>query len=86
MVGLLCQRDLRHVPSAQRAQTSVQAAMRPVSPVIVVGPDETLLAVLPRMARNEAGRLLVLDDGRLVGLLTLSVILRQVAVGESLAA
>jgi hypothetical protein len=38
------------------------------------------------MARSEVGRLLVLEDGRLVGLMTLSVILRQVAVRESLAA
>jgi len=52
----------------------------------VVGPDEALLAALPRMARSDAGRLLVLENGRLVGLLTLSVVLRQVAVRESLAA
>jgi Zn-dependent protease/CBS domain-containing protein len=86
VVGLLCLRDLRRVPSAQRDRTSVQAAMRPLSPEIVIGPDEPLLAVLPRMARSEVGRLLVLEDGRLVGLMTLSVILRQVAVRESLAA
>jgi Zn-dependent protease/CBS domain-containing protein len=86
VVGLLCLRDLLRIPAARRAEVPVQSAMRPLSPAIVVGPAEPLLTALAKVAQGDAGRLLVLDEDRLVGLVTMSAVLRQVAVRQKLAA
>jgi Zn-dependent protease/CBS domain-containing protein len=85
VVGLLCLRDLLGTPPAEREGTSVQGAMRKLSPTIVVGPDEPLLSALARLAQGDAGRLLVVENDQLVGLLPMSAISRQVAVRNLLA-
>jgi Zn-dependent protease/predicted transcriptional regulator len=86
VVGLLCLRDVLRVPPPQREGLSVQGAMRCLGPAIAVAPDEALGAVLAKMARTDAPRQLVIEDGRLVGLLTMSSVLRQLRVREELAA
>ena len=86
VVGLLCLRDVLRIPASEREGLSVQAAMIPLSPAIIIGPDTPLPDAIVKMGRNGAGRLLVLDDGRLVGLLTMSAVLRHVRVREELAA
>jgi CBS domain-containing protein len=60
--------------------------MRPLSPALLAGADEPLDTAMRRLVRNEAARLLVLENGRLVGLLTMSSLLRHVQVREELAA
>jgi Zn-dependent protease len=84
VVGLLCLRDVLRVPPHERDGLSVQAAMRPLSDAIRVGPDELLLPAMARMVRGEAGRLLVMENGRLIGLLTVSSVLRHVQVRQAL--
>lgn len=86
VVGLLCLRDLLRTPPAERDGVSVQGAMRKLSPGIVVGPDEPLLSALARIAQGDAGRLLVVEGDRLVGLLSMSAISRQIAVRQQLSA
>lgn len=86
VVGLLCLRDVLRVPQARREATSVQAAMRRLGPAIAVAPDQPLGAALSKMASGDAPRQLVIEDGRLVGLLTMSSVLRQLRVREELAA
>jgi Zn-dependent protease/CBS domain-containing protein len=86
VVGLLCLRDLLRVPDDERPGVSVQAAMRPIGPELVVEADEPLLAGMAKLGRSDAARLLVMDRGRFVGLLTLSAVVRHVRVREELAA
>jgi Zn-dependent protease/CBS domain-containing protein len=86
VVGLLCLRDLLRIPVTGRAETSVQGAMRPLSPAIVVGPEQPLLTALAKIAQGDTARLLVLEDDQLVGLVTMSAVLRQIAVRQKLAA
>ncbi|MGH9368983.1 MAG: CBS domain-containing protein, partial [Thermoanaerobaculia bacterium] len=71
------------VPPDQRETTSVQAAMTPISDGIVIGPDEPLLGALPKMASG-VGRLLVMEQGKLVGFLPMSSVIRHVRVREEL--
>jgi CBS domain-containing protein len=54
--------------------------------LLVVGPDEALSGVIARMAERNVGAVLVLDDGRLVGILTERDVLRAVAGAVDLAA
>jgi Zn-dependent protease/CBS domain-containing protein len=85
VVGLLCLRDLLRTPPGERDAVSVQGAMRKLSPGLVVGPDEPLLGALARIAESDAGRLLVVEDDRLAGLLPMSAVARQIAVRQLLA-
>jgi len=85
VVGLLCLRDVLRHSSEERDATSVQAAMTPLADTIVVGPGEPLLEATAKMTQAGTGRLLVMEDVRLVGLLTLSSVLRRVRVREELA-
>ena len=83
VVGLLCLRDVLRFPPEERDATSVQGAMTPVGESIVIGPDAPLLAAMAKMAQG-AGRLLVMQEGRLVGLLTMSSVIRHLRVREEL--
>ena len=84
-VGLLGLRDLLQHPPEERESVSVQAAMTPAGEQVVASPREPLLSAMAKMSRPGGGRLLVVDDGRLVGLLTRGSVLRQVRVREHLA-
>jgi len=83
-VGLLCRRDILKVPADERERTSVQAGMTPLGELVVIPPDAPLLRAMSKMAESGIGRLLVMEGGRLVGLLTMSSVLRHVRVREEL--
>ena len=51
--------------------------MQPVDDRMVVAPETPLAEATARLVREGTGRLLVLAEGRLVGLLTLSGVLRR---------
>lgn len=48
-------------------------------------PSDTLRSAAERMWRNQTGSLLVMDDGRLAGIITERDVLRAVALGADLA-
>jgi len=83
-VGLLCRRDVLKVPPEDRERTSVQAAMTPLAELAVVAPAAPLLRAMSRMAESGVGRVLVMDGGRLAGLLTMGSVLRHVRVRDEL--
>ena len=83
-VGLLCRRDVLKVPPEDRERTSVQAAMTPLAELAVVPPAAPLIRAMSRMAESGVGRVLVMDGGRLAGLLTMGSVLRHVRVRDEL--
>ena len=84
VVGLLSRRDILKVPAEERERTSVQSAMTPLGDRVVVPPSAPLLRAMSKMAESGLGRVLVMDGGRLVGLLTMASVLRHVRVREEL--
>ena len=84
VVGLLCRRDILKVPAEERERTSVQSAMTPLGERVVVPPGAPLLRAMSKMAESGLGRVLVMEGGRLVGLLTMGSVLRHVRVREEL--
>lgn len=80
VVGLLCLRDVLKRPPEERLATSVQAAMLPLADDIVSRPDELVTDAVTRLGVSSAGRLIVLDRGRLVGLVTLRGVMRRIAL------
>jgi CBS domain-containing protein len=58
--------------------------MEPVTSALVIDPDTPVLDAFNRMLSSGSGRLLVLDRGRLVGLVTLNGIAHLAQVKASL--
>jgi CBS domain-containing protein len=69
VVGLLSVQDVLAVSPEERERTSVQAVMMPLRTGIVVGPGEPLLDVAARMLKSGVDQLVVVENGRLEGLL-----------------
>ncbi|HEY6553855.1 MAG TPA: site-2 protease family protein [Vicinamibacteria bacterium] len=85
VVGLLSLKDVMGLSAEQREATSVQGAMRPLSSAIVIDPEAPLPAAIAKMAEAGTARLLVMQEDRLVGLLTMNGVVRRLKVREELA-
>ncbi|MEE1938850.1 site-2 protease family protein [Streptomyces sp. TRM 70361] len=77
-VGLLTLDRARRVPPGERRSTTAGEVMAPMDRVVTAGPDESLAEVLPRMDGSEERRVLVLEEGGLVGIVSPSDISRAV--------
>jgi CBS domain-containing protein len=75
VLGLVSLRDLDRVPRESWPTVTVRELMRPVAPDLVVSPRESLWTALERVSRNGLGRVAVVDDGSLVGYLSVKDIL-----------
>jgi Zn-dependent protease/CBS domain-containing protein len=85
VVGLLCLRDVMKQPSESRETTSVQAVMTPLDDRLVVSPDAPLTEATAKLSQAGTGRLLVMLEGRLVGLLTMGSVRRRLRLRQQLA-
>lgn len=81
-VGLLPFRCVAEVPRSEWDERSVRDCMLRLDQVPVVAADDRLVDVLERLAANDVRRALVLDDGRLVGLLSITDLARALEVGR----
>jgi Zn-dependent protease/CBS domain-containing protein len=85
VVGLLCLKDVLRLSAEERESTSVQGAMRPLTDAIVTDPEAPLPVAIARMAQAGTARLLAMHGDRLVGLLTMTGVIRRLKVREELA-
>jgi Zn-dependent protease/CBS domain-containing protein len=69
-IGLLTLRGVRRGPSEQWPTRRVRDLMVPLSDQVVVAPDARMDQVLGKLRDGEAGRVLVADDGEVVGIIT----------------
>jgi Zn-dependent protease/CBS domain-containing protein len=81
--GLISVSELKGLPVEQREATTVRERMIPLSEQICVAPDATLRDALQQLAFAPGGRLLVMRDGRLLGMLTRSGLARFVEIREA---
>ena len=75
-VGLLTLRGVRRVPREQWPTRQVRDHMVPLGDQVVVAPDARMDGVLGKLQDGEAGRVLVVDDGEVVGIITPSDLTR----------
>jgi CBS domain-containing protein len=80
ITGLITLTELRAVAPDQRATTQVRDAAIPRDQVPVADPREPFIALLERLARTGGKRALVIDAGRVVGIVTTSDITRSIDV------
>ncbi len=72
VVGLIALRHVRSCPLEERTSKQVSDIMRPLGPAIVIAPDAPVSNALRQMAEGDTGRLLVMQQDRLMGLLSRS--------------
>jgi Zn-dependent protease/CBS domain-containing protein len=75
-VGLLTLRGVRRVPREQWPTRRVRDRMVPLGGQVVVAPDARMDGVLGKLQDGEAGRVLVVKDGEVVGIITPSDLTR----------
>jgi Zn-dependent protease/predicted transcriptional regulator len=69
-IGLLTLRGVRRVPREQWPARRVREHMVPLGDQVVVTPDARMDGVLGKLQDSEAGRVLVVQDGEVVGIIT----------------
>ncbi len=84
LAGLITLSDIRHVPREDWGQTPVGLAMIPRDRLHIVSPQQSLNDVLPLMAGRDVNQLPVVQDDRLVGVLSRDAIVRYLEIRRSL--
>ena len=69
-IGLLTLRKVRRVPSDQWSTSRVRDHMVPLGDQVVVSPDARMDQVMAKLEDGEAGRVLVVEAGEVVGIIT----------------
>jgi len=76
VVGLLSFKDVSAVPAEEWERTTVRDVARPLEDTLVVAPGDPLGDVAIELTQASPGRALVLDGGRLAGLLSITDVSR----------
>ena len=84
LAGLITLSDIRHVPREEWGQTLVGFVMIPRDRLHIVSPQQSLNDVLPLMAGRDVNQLPVVQDERLVGVLSRDAIVRFLEIRRSL--
>lgn len=75
-IGLLTMRGVRRVPRDQWSTRRVRDSMVSLGDQIVVSPDTRMDQVMSKLEDSDANRVLVVDDGEVVGIITPSDLTR----------
>lgn len=80
IIGLITLAQLRGIAPARRADTLIREAAMPLPAVPTATSDEPLSALLERLRAGAGNRALVVDDGRLAGIVTATDLSRLIDV------
>jgi Zn-dependent protease len=80
LLGYITTRQLKEVPREEWDRETVGHLATPCSPENTVSPDTDAIEALARMNQTGSSRLLVIDRGRLVGLVTLKDLLNFISL------
>ena len=83
-IGLISIDDLAGVPESERSERTVRDRMRPLDASWIISKEAPLLEALERLSPGSVGRLLVLEDGRLSGMVTKTGLLRLLEIHQIL--
>lgn len=74
LIGLVTVPDIQAVPADAWSWRRVDQVMRPFSDLMIISPDASAIQAMGRMAREGWDRLVVVQDGEIVGLVTHSAL------------
>ncbi len=75
LLGCITTKEVKEVPREEWPTTSVQAVMRAYCADDTISPDTDAVKALAQMRKSQNSRLMVVEDGRLVAVLTLKDLL-----------
>lgn len=84
VVGEISLAHIKTIPDKERGEKTVQEVMIPLGDQIRITPDASLAEALQKMAHEETGRLIVMQNGKMAGLLTHTGVLRVLDVRQVL--
>ena len=84
VLGLVTLQSVRAIPQEKRDLETVQQAMVPSERTLAVKPSTSALDAMQKMASNRVGRVLVIDQGRLVGVVTREDVMRTIQTRQEL--
>jgi Zn-dependent protease/predicted transcriptional regulator len=82
LVGLVCLEDVRRLPRERRAETRLAEIMTPVGSLHTLSPSEKASAALSRLGEYQVNQLPVVQDERLLGMVTREAILRWLSLSR----
>jgi Zn-dependent protease/CBS domain-containing protein len=85
VAGILTVSDLRRVPREEWGHTPAQRLMTPRADVITVDAESSAMDVLTIVSQKRLNQVPVLEEGRMIGLITRRELLDRVQLAESLA-
>jgi Zn-dependent protease/CBS domain-containing protein len=85
LLGIVTLHDVKEVPRERWETTFVQDVLRPLKEYDFISPEEDVMAAFKKLAQHELGQLLVFNEGKLVGIVTKSDILRLAKFKRELA-
>jgi Zn-dependent protease/CBS domain-containing protein len=81
-VGLISLNRVKEVPQSERSLRRIEEVACPEEDVATAAPGEALVDVLPRMAGCADGRVVVVEGGRVVGILSPRDVARQLELSD----
>jgi Zn-dependent protease/CBS domain-containing protein len=78
LVGIITLEDVRDVESKERTTVTVRDIMKKKDELVITNPDEKASDALMKIATRDVGRLPVMENGTLVGILTRSDISKTI--------
>ncbi len=76
--GVITSHDIQNLPKERWGSTYVWDIMTPTERLITVSPNEPATEALSKMSKHEVGRILVVENGKLIGIITRSDIMRAI--------
>jgi Zn-dependent protease/predicted transcriptional regulator len=74
--GLVSLQNMKDIPREKWPETKIQSILTPLKETLVLRPDSDAADVMMKMASQNTGRALVMEDGNLVGLLSRTDMMR----------
>jgi len=84
ILGIVTLHCVRAIPKDRRETETVEQAMVHCEPTVTVKPTSTALDTLHKMASAKVERILVVDDGRLLGIVTRGDLIRTIRTRQEL--
>jgi predicted transcriptional regulator len=76
VLGVVTFADVQRIPASERATTRVKDVMK--REIISIGPDADAFEALKRMSSRNLGRLIVMEDGQMVGIVSRTDLMRAI--------
>jgi Zn-dependent protease/predicted transcriptional regulator len=82
LTGLVTLKRVKEVPADDRWRLAVRDVACPIEDVPIAAPDDPVVDLLPRMGNCADGRALVVEGGRLVGIVSPTDVMRQLELAK----